>query len=102
MGRSTPCRCRRSPRRRLRCENPIKTVPYPARLAADIAGSRPLHHAHERLSGLQVATGPNCAMATFTLPKNSKISGKGRAHKAEGAGRVKSFKIYRYDPDSPM
>ena len=39
-------------------------------------------------------------MATFTLPKNSKISGKGRAHKAEGAGRVKSFKIYRYDPDS--
>ena len=39
-------------------------------------------------------------MATFTLPKNSKISGKGRAHSADGAGRVKKFKIYRYDPDS--
>ena len=38
-------------------------------------------------------------MATFTLPKNSKINGKGRAHKADGAGRVKKFKIYRYDPD---
>jgi len=39
-------------------------------------------------------------MATFTLPKNSTISGKGRAHKAEGAAPVRSFKIYRYDPDS--
>ena len=34
-------------------------------------------------------------MATFTLPKNSKISGKGRAHSADGAGRVKKFKIYQ-------
>jgi succinate dehydrogenase / fumarate reductase iron-sulfur subunit len=39
-------------------------------------------------------------MATFTLPKNSKISGKGKTHKAEGATRTKSFKIYRYDPDT--
>ena len=38
-------------------------------------------------------------MAEFTLPKNSKIT-KGRAHKAEGGGRPKSFKVYRYDPDS--
>jgi succinate dehydrogenase / fumarate reductase, iron-sulfur subunit len=39
-------------------------------------------------------------MATFTLPKNSKINGKGRVHKAEGASRAKKFTIYRYDPDS--
>ncbi len=39
-------------------------------------------------------------MATFTLPKNSTITGKGRKHSAETSGRVKSFKIYRYDPDS--
>jgi succinate dehydrogenase / fumarate reductase, iron-sulfur subunit len=39
-------------------------------------------------------------MATFTLPKNSKITGKGRAHAASGAARVKKFKIYRFDPDS--
>jgi len=40
-------------------------------------------------------------MATFTLPKNSKIRDKGEVHPAaEGAGRVKKFKIYRYDPDS--
>jgi len=39
-------------------------------------------------------------MATFTLPKNSRITGKGKTHKAEGAKRVKRFKIYRYDPDS--
>jgi succinate dehydrogenase / fumarate reductase iron-sulfur subunit len=38
-------------------------------------------------------------MATFTLPKNSKISPAGKVHKAKG-GRVKSFKVYRYDPDS--
>ena len=38
-------------------------------------------------------------MATFTLPKNSKITGKTRSHKVDGAGRVKKFKIYRYDPD---
>jgi len=39
-------------------------------------------------------------MATFTLPKNSKITGKGQVHKAEGATRVKTFTVYRYDPDS--
>ena len=39
-------------------------------------------------------------MATFTLPKNSKITGKGQVHRAAGAGRIKQFKIYRYDPDS--
>jgi succinate dehydrogenase / fumarate reductase iron-sulfur subunit len=39
-------------------------------------------------------------MATFTLPKNSKINGKGRTHKSDGAGRVKKFKVYRYDPDT--
>ena len=39
-------------------------------------------------------------MAEFTLPKNSRIR-KGKAHPApDGAKRAKSFKIYRYDPDS--
>ena len=40
-------------------------------------------------------------MAEFRLPKNSRIRGKGRTHKApEGATRTRSFRIYRYDPDS--
>ena len=40
-------------------------------------------------------------MADFRLPKNSRITGKGRDHKAAaGAARVKNFKIYRYDPTS--
>src|SRR3569833_2788498 len=39
-------------------------------------------------------------MVALTLPKNSRITGKGRDHKASGAKRVKRFKIYRYDPDS--
>ena len=40
-------------------------------------------------------------MADIVLPKNSRITGKGRTHKAPaGAKRVKNFKIYRYDPDS--
>jgi succinate dehydrogenase / fumarate reductase iron-sulfur subunit len=39
-------------------------------------------------------------MATFTLPKNSTI-GTGKTYKAEaGATNVKSFKIYRWDPDT--
>ena len=38
-------------------------------------------------------------MAEFTLPKNSQIK-KGRAHKSDGGKRPKSFKVYRYDPDS--
>jgi len=39
-------------------------------------------------------------MATFTLPKNSKISKKGNVHSADGGSNVKKFKIYRFDPDS--
>src|SRR3569833_289173 len=39
-------------------------------------------------------------MATFTLPKNSRINGKPREHTVAGAKRVKRFKIYRWDPDS--
>ena len=39
-------------------------------------------------------------MATFTLPRNSTI-GEGRTFKAApGAKNVKSFRIYRWDPDS--
>ena len=38
-------------------------------------------------------------MATFTLPKNSRI-GKGVAYKAEaGATNTKTFKVYRWNPD---
>lgn len=38
-------------------------------------------------------------MAEFTLPKNSKV-GKGKTHKAPAdAGRVKNFRVYRWDPD---
>ena len=37
-------------------------------------------------------------MVQLTLPKNSKI-GKGKVWKARaGAKRLKTFKIYRYDP----
>jgi succinate dehydrogenase / fumarate reductase iron-sulfur subunit len=39
-------------------------------------------------------------MATFTLPKNSVISKKGKHHRADGATRIKKFTVYRYDPDS--
>ncbi len=39
-------------------------------------------------------------MAEFTLPRNSKV-GEGRTHKAlEGAGKVRAFKVYRWDPDA--
>ncbi len=39
-------------------------------------------------------------MVQLTLPKNSKI-GKGKHYAAPaGAKRVKSFRVYRYDPDS--
>jgi succinate dehydrogenase / fumarate reductase, iron-sulfur subunit len=38
-------------------------------------------------------------MAEFTLPKNSKITGKGREHKASGA-KVRRFRIYRWDPEA--
>ena len=36
-------------------------------------------------------------MAEFTLPKNSKIT-RGREWQAEAGTRLKTFKIYRYDP----
>jgi succinate dehydrogenase / fumarate reductase iron-sulfur subunit len=40
-------------------------------------------------------------MVQLTLPKNSKI-GKGRRHPAPaGASRVRTFKVYRYDPEAP-
>ena len=39
-------------------------------------------------------------MATFTLPKNSRINAKGREYKAQGAKRVQRFKVYRWDPES--
>jgi succinate dehydrogenase / fumarate reductase iron-sulfur subunit len=39
-------------------------------------------------------------MVQLTLPKNSRI-GKGRRHAAPaGAGKVKTFRIYRYDPEA--
>ena len=39
-------------------------------------------------------------MAEFTLPKNSRITGKGRSYKAPAeAKRVGRFRIYRYDPE---
>src|ERR1700741_2618924 len=41
-------------------------------------------------------------MAQFTLPQNSKIDQKaGKTHHAPaGAKQVRTFKVYRYDPDS--
>jgi succinate dehydrogenase / fumarate reductase iron-sulfur subunit len=40
-------------------------------------------------------------MAEFTLPKNSVVRKDGRVFKAPaGATRVRTFKIYRYDPDA--
>jgi len=39
------------------------------------------------------------SVAEFTLPKNSKIK-SGKAYPAQGGGRAKSFKVYRYDPDT--
>ena len=38
-------------------------------------------------------------MADFFLPKNSKVQ-KGKTHDAKGGGKVRKFKVYRYDPDS--
>ena len=39
-------------------------------------------------------------MANFQLPKNSQVK-VGQTHKAEpGAKDVRSFKIYRWDPDT--
>ncbi|USI73611.1 succinate dehydrogenase iron-sulfur subunit [Sphingomonas morindae] len=39
-------------------------------------------------------------MAEFALPKNSTIRKTGKVHKADGAAKPRTFKIYRYDPDS--
>ena len=38
-------------------------------------------------------------MAEFTLPRNSRIT-KGRTYEAEAGEKLKTFKIYRYDPDN--
>ena len=38
-------------------------------------------------------------MAEFRLPRNSRIT-KGKKHPAEEGRRFKTFKIYRYDPDT--
>ncbi|RYY05662.1 MAG: succinate dehydrogenase iron-sulfur subunit, partial [Alphaproteobacteria bacterium] len=38
-------------------------------------------------------------MAEFRLPKNSVVK-KGATHPATTQGRLKKFKVYRYDPDS--
>lgn len=44
-------------------------------------------------------------MVQLTLPKNSKIGRNGKAHKADhskanGAGKYRTFKVYRYDPET--
>jgi len=38
-------------------------------------------------------------LAEFTLPRNSKIT-KGRTYQPEAGEKLKTFKIYRYDPDN--
>ncbi|WP_370336043.1 succinate dehydrogenase iron-sulfur subunit [Parvularcula marina] len=39
-------------------------------------------------------------MVELTLPRNSKITGKGRVHKAKAeGGDTRTVKVYRYDPD---
>jgi len=39
-------------------------------------------------------------MVELTLPRNSKINGKGKTHAApKGAKKVKTFKVYRWSPD---
>jgi succinate dehydrogenase / fumarate reductase iron-sulfur subunit len=46
--------------------------------------------------------GDDAAMVQLTLPKNSKVSQKGKTRRAaNGASRTRNFKVYRYDPDSP-
>src|SRR5690606_15029901 len=40
-------------------------------------------------------------MADFFLPQNSRINRNGRVHRApQGARKVRTFRIYRFDPDS--
>jgi succinate dehydrogenase / fumarate reductase iron-sulfur subunit len=38
-------------------------------------------------------------MAELTLPANSKVNKQGKVYTATGAKRVKTFNIYRYDPE---
>jgi succinate dehydrogenase / fumarate reductase iron-sulfur subunit len=41
-------------------------------------------------------------MVELTLPKNSRINKNGRTFKArEGAGKTRTFRVYRYDPSAP-
>ena len=41
-------------------------------------------------------------MVELTLPKNSKINKNGKTWKAkEGAGKTRTFRVYRYDPSTP-
>lgn len=41
-------------------------------------------------------------MVQLTLPKNSQVNRNGKTHKAEKGGEnIRTFKIYRYDPDAP-
>jgi succinate dehydrogenase / fumarate reductase iron-sulfur subunit len=40
-------------------------------------------------------------MVQLRLPENSRINRNGQVHKAPaGATRVRTFKVYRYDPDA--
>src|ERR1700752_723382 len=39
-------------------------------------------------------------MVEFSLPRNSRITAKGRVHKAKSGGEVRTYKIYRFDPES--
>jgi succinate dehydrogenase / fumarate reductase iron-sulfur subunit len=38
-------------------------------------------------------------MVQLTLPKNSKVVGKGRTYGVAGGGKTRTFRIYRHDPD---
>ena len=44
-------------------------------------------------------------MVELTLPRNSKITGDGKSYKADrsanGGGKYRTFKVYRYDPETP-
>ena len=54
------------------------------------------------LPGIRTKDKSRSVMVELTLPANSKITGKGRAYKAAPAAgaKLRTFKIYRYDPDS--
>ena len=41
-------------------------------------------------------------MVELTLPKNSKVNKNGKTYRAkESGGQTRTFKVYRYDPDTP-